>query len=374
MMRRLPGGPIVIAIPAKDEAERLGACLLALGAQRGARADAVVLVVNNTRDGSAGVAHALAPSLPFALVVVEHDFPVVLACAGQARRMAMERAAVLAGERGALLTTDADGRVALDWLARNLAHLGAGVDAVAGCAELDPAEARAIPARLHEDDARECAYAAVLDEIASVLDPDPCDPWPRHMEHSGASIGITVAAYRSVGGIPPVPLGEDRAFFAALRRADTRIRHAPEVKVTVSGRTDGRAPGGMADTIRRRLAAPDTWLDDTLEPAETAIRRARVRGQFRRAFAGDMGGGQRAEGIARELRLPLQAVTAALRGRYLGEGWAALEDSSPALMRVRMAVAGLPAETARAVREREALRRQRGGASWPALAAAAAPG
>jgi hypothetical protein len=52
---------------------------------------------------------------------------------------------------------------------------------------------------------------------------------------------------------PGTPLGEDRAFFDALRRVDARIRHVPGVRVVVSARIVGRAPGGMADTMRRRV-------------------------------------------------------------------------------------------------------------------------
>ena len=118
-----PGKLVTVAIPAKDEAQRIGACLRALAMQQGARADAVVLLINNTRDQSAALARSLAPELPFALHVIEHDFPADLACAGQARRMAMEYAAALAGQDGALLTTDADGQVAPDSLALNLAHI-----------------------------------------------------------------------------------------------------------------------------------------------------------------------------------------------------------------------------------------------------------
>lgn len=370
-VRDRPGAPTIVAIPVRDEAERIGACLRALAVQQGARAGAVILVVNNTRDGSAALAEALAPELPFVLQIAEREFPPSVACAGHARRTALEFAAALAPENAALLTTDADGQVAPDWLARNLAHLRDGAEAVAGRWVLDPADAALIPARLHEDDAQECAYAAVLDEITALLDPDPSDPMPRHTEHSGASICVTLDAYRRAGGMPASPLGEDRAFFAALRRVDARVRHATDVWVTVSGRIDGRAPGGMADTIRRRLARPDVWLDDALEPASAAIRRARLRGRFRQVFARHRGGVAAAPGIARELRLPLETVLAALDATYCGEAWAVLEDASPALVRARVAVTDLPAEMARAVRERNALQSQRGGASLPDLAAAA---
>ena len=84
--------------------------------------------------------------------------------------------------------------------------------------------------------------------------------------------------------MPNLALGEDRGLFAALRRIDAAIRHAPEVTVTVSGRIVGRASGGMADTIRRRLDAPDPFLDDALEPVEVASRRAWLRALARAAW------------------------------------------------------------------------------------------
>jgi hypothetical protein len=228
-------------------------------------------VVNNTSDATAAIARGFGG----AVEVIEVEFPPERASAGEARRMAMERAAELAGDGGVLLTTDADGRVPADWVAANLFHLRRGIDAVAGRAVLEPADAAAIPGRLHEDDALECAYAAALDEIASIVVPEVWDPWPRHTEHSGASIGVTVAAYRSVGGMPAAPMSEDRRFFAALRKAGLRIRHAPEIEVVVSGRLIGRAEGGMADTIRRRLRRADPYLDDALEPAMDFWRRLR---------------------------------------------------------------------------------------------------
>jgi hypothetical protein len=108
----------------------------------------------------------------------------------------------------------------------------------------------------------ECGYDKLLDQIHALLDPDPFDPWPRHTEHSGASLAVTLEAYRRAGGIPPMAVGEDRAFAEALRRVDAHIRHAPTVRVIVSGRIIGRAAGGMADTICRRLTRPDEMLDE----------------------------------------------------------------------------------------------------------------
>ena len=156
--------PVVAALPAKDEADELAGCLLALAAQQGATPDAAVICLNNCTDDSAAVVRRVSRVLPFAVHSLDVCLPPGSACAGMARRIAMDHAAELAGPRGILLTTDADGRVAPDWVAANLAAIAEGADAVAGCAEIEPIGARLIPAHLHAIDARECAYAALLDE------------------------------------------------------------------------------------------------------------------------------------------------------------------------------------------------------------------
>jgi hypothetical protein len=230
--------------------------------------------------------------------------------------------------------------------------LRAGADAVAGRAEIDSAGAALIPPHLHAIDARECAYAALLDEIRALLDPDPADPWPRHDEHSGASIAVTVAAYRRAGGMPPEKRAEDRAFFDALRQVDTRIRHDSAARVTVSARIIGRAQGGMADTIRRRIETVDEFLDDRLEPVADSMRRARLRVQLYRAWSG-----QTVE-IARLSKMLGFAVEACLTVPFFGMAWAEAERRSPILQRRRVALADLALETARAVRVRDALRRE----------------
>ena len=249
-----------------------------------------------------------------------------------------------AGAHGVLLTTDADGRVAPDWIAANLAAIRDGAEAVAGRAEIDPVEARAIPAHLHADDALECAYADRLDEIDWLVDPDPADPWPRHSEDSGASIAVTCAAYRRAGGVPALALGEDRAFIARLRRVDAAIRHAPEIQVVVSGRIDGRARGGMADTMRRRIVRQDEWIDDRLEPAFPRLRRALLRRRFRAARKDT----NRSPSLAHALGLPPAGLAPSLASPFLGAGWAEIEAQSPVLRRQGVRRADLARETAAA--------------------------
>lgn len=333
---------VAIAIPARNEADWIERCLTALDQQPGSPASHVILLVNNSTDATAAIARGMQPALSFSLDVIEHDFPSKQQTAGQARHLVMELAANMLPPDGVLLSTDADGQVALGWLVANLSHIRQGADAVAGQAVLDAADAAAVPAALHEDDARECAYAVLLDEIDHLLDPDPADPWPRHTEHSGASICVTLDAYRRAGGVPPVAVGEDRAFFAALRRADARVRHAPDVRVTVSGRTTGRAVGGMADTIRRRLLAPDPFLDDALEPAVNRSRRARLRAEVRRLFHGQ---GETAPRLAQELGCDPALMGSALRYGTFGKAWEIIESAAAGLNPVRVPVAMLADET-----------------------------
>ena len=335
---------IVVAIPVRNEADRIADCLRALALQEGPTEHAIVAFLNNCTDDTAAIIQGLRPSLPCPVHVVEHAFPPDECSAGHARRAAMDYAADLADPDGILMTTDADGRVAPDWIATNLAALEAGADAVCGRAIIDPLEATLIPQALHDDDALECAYGDLLDEIHAVLDPDPADPWPRHTEHSGASIAVRRGFFLRAGGVPAVRLGEDRALLTALRRVDARIRHAPEVTVVVSGRIEGRAVGGMADTMRRRMVVQDAFIDDKLEPARICAERARGRAASWRAWSGRANSSDVSD-LAANLGLPASLIEECLAAPYFGEAWEALEAASPALARRQVARAELAEQT-----------------------------
>jgi glycosyltransferase involved in cell wall biosynthesis len=340
--------PVIVAIPVKNEAARIGDCLAALASQEDGLPDAVVLLLNDCVDATAGVIRGLAPALPFAVHVSEHRLPPHLANAGHARHLAMEIAARHTDD-GILLTTDADSRVMPNWVGANLRAIGRGADAVAGVAVIDAVEARLISPVLHADDARERAYGALLDQIAHRLDPLPWDPLPRHTEHSGASIAVTRAAYVRAGGMPPVAIGEDRAFFDALRRIDAQIRHAPEVRAVVSGRLIGRAVGGMADTIRRRHEQQDDFLDDQLEPARDAARRYRLRAALRVAWRHARTSEPPPLGtMERACGLPEGMLAAQIGQEFFGTLWARIEAESEILRKLRMARTALDGESARA--------------------------
>jgi len=359
--RTSPVAKIFVAIPARDEAERIGPCLTALNEQI-QPPDAVVLMLNNCSDRTERIARAMAPGLRFELDVIHRTLPPAEANAGHARRLVMALAAERAGPDGVLLTTDADAVVPPDWIARNSAALRRGVDVVCGRAVIDPAEAAVIPAHLHADDARECRLIAMLNDIAWALDPEPHDPPARHTEASGASLAVRAEAFHRAGGIPAIAAGEDREFVRALWMMDARVRHDPNIRVTVSGRVVGRAEGGMAEAIRRRMIQQDEFTDDQVEPAPDAFGRYGLRNRARRAWLRDRGRrgwprhpapeGQPAWDGDTELGLDLAVSDAtlatAMSRRFFGAAWAELEAVSPVLKRRRVRFVDLPAEIAAA--------------------------
>jgi hypothetical protein len=333
-----------VAIPVCNEAGHIADCLTALDAQVSAQADHIVLCINNTFDNTAAVARGVKLRAGTTLHIMEIELPPGHANAGTARRIAMDFAAARIGIDGVILTTDADAVVDDDWLAANLTALRNGADVVAGWVDLNAQDWSRIPLRLHEDDARECAYDNLCDTMHALLDPDVADPLPRHTQHSGASIAVTARMYAVAGCMPAISVGEDRAFLAALRNVDARVRHAPECHVTVSGRINGRATGGMADTIRRRLAVPDEYLDERLEPADACARRADMRRRLRACWS------ERSliPAFATENGLDPNLVSRLIEAGSFGAAWAHIEHHSGILKRHRVAVADLPEQMERA--------------------------
>ncbi len=132
--------------------------------------------------------------------------------------LAAERLLAQGREDGLVACTDADSRPAPDWLARQLAHIGAGARAVAGMIELDPDESRRLPADVIHRRERDAAQR--LERVREA------DPGAAHHHFAGASIGVTAGAYRAVGGIEPVPALEDAAFAERLTQAGIPVLRA----------------------------------------------------------------------------------------------------------------------------------------------------
>jgi len=275
----------IVAVPVRNEEERIAACLRAIDAQTGLAPGSlgVVLFLNNCTDRTETIVTELVPALSIPVRVLVETFSG--AHAGWARRRAMDAAAAWLGESGnagIILSTDADSRVPPNWVDRNVAAIRAGADAVAGRVELDPDEAALLPPSLPARGKLEDRYDALITEAEARLDPDPHDPWPCHRTAIGATLAVTRAAYRAVGGMPEIPLGEDGAFIARLLEHGLRVRHATDVCVIISARLAGRAPGGVADTIRSRCEEPDALCDARMEAFPRAVLRYVWRRRFRR--------------------------------------------------------------------------------------------
>jgi glucosyl-3-phosphoglycerate synthase len=251
----------VVVVPARDEQELIGACLQALGVQTvGTDTFEVIVVLDGCHDATAEVSAVAAARLGLSLTMVQGPGRG----SGAARRMGME----LACERlldsgrsdGLIATTDADSRVAPDWLARQLAHLESGAEVVAGQIELDAAEARLLAPELLAD--RERDAAARLRRVHRT------DPDAAHHHFAGASLGVTAEVYRRVGGMEPRQALEDEGFAERLARHRIPVVRAPDVTVVTSARVDGRASRGLAVDLsvaewraRRRLRGMDFIVD-----------------------------------------------------------------------------------------------------------------
>jgi glucosyl-3-phosphoglycerate synthase len=240
----------IVVIPARDEEHHIAGCLAALGAQTVPRDEfEVILVLDACSDQTGQVAKRIASKLSVRLSLL--DGPG--AGAGAARRAGMDVAAerLLARglDDGLVACTDADSRPAPDWLARQLAHVRAGVRAVAGLIELDPEESRRLAPDVLRRRRRDGAQR--LERVRRD------DPSADHHHFAGASIGVTAAVYRAVGGLEPVAALEDAAFAERLARAGIPILRTDDVRVCTSARPSGRAARGLSVDL-----AVSSWAEE----------------------------------------------------------------------------------------------------------------
>lgn len=317
-------------------------CLLAIAAQTDIDLSdlAVIVLLNNCRDDSLERVRATVGLLPFAIEAVSVELPLSHANAGWARRLAMEEAARVVRSDGVLLTTDADSIADPDWIASTMREFAAGADAVAGFVTADWGELSQLPPEVLQQGADEWEYQNLAAELEALADPQPYDPWPRHNQNCGASTAIRAALYAELGGLPPEPVGEDRALFDAVRARDGRIRHSLAAHVVASARTTGRASGGMADALRTR--GSDVYeCDEILEPAIDTLRRNRWRHEARQHWrAGRLNQWMQAKGIDAE-------IIAGSPTRCFWPLWLTIEAGEPRLARRRMRSDELPRELRR---------------------------
>ena len=184
-----------------------------------------------------------------------------------------------------------------------------------------------LPESLHRRGALESEYEALLTEVFAALDPVSHNPWPHHSTISGASVALTAEAYRQIGGLPRVPLGEDKALVAKLLSQDARVRFDSAIEVVTSARTEGRATGGVADTLRLRAERPNSFCDEVLEPYGVAERRAHWRGRLRRLWAAQ--GAPAIRALVEGLAIPAMEAERLAHKQAFGAAWRLQNGRAP---------------------------------------------
>jgi glucosyl-3-phosphoglycerate synthase len=252
----------VVVVPARDEEEQIAGCLQALAEQRVPPGTfETIVVLDACRDATGEVAARAAATLGLELTLV--DGPGL--GAGAARRAGMEAAArrllALGEDTGLIACTDADTRPAPDWLAGQLAHVGAGARAIAGVIELDPEEAARLPGAVRRRRSREAL--ARLERVREH------DPKAAHHHFAGASLGVTVGTYLAVGGLEPLTALEDAAFAERLQAHGVPVVRASDVIVRTSARAAGRVRRGLSvDLAVSAWAERRRYRADQFSPAE----------------------------------------------------------------------------------------------------------
>ena len=337
---------LVVAVPARDESERIVTCLSASARAielSGLRAR-LLLLVNGSTDDTAHQARMWARRQRVPTSIVEVDFAPNLAHAGAARRLALEIAGLGASPDTILLTTDADAIPLPGWVAANVRHLHAGAHLVCGAILPIAAEAAQLPARLDRFGQLEARYRAGMLELEHLLDPDPWNPWPHHGSATGASLAMRAGELQAIGGVPLVPCAEDRALAARMRANDLIVVHADDVGVEVSCRVHGRAAGGMADTIHYRMSDPDPWCDEAIQPAHVVHARLCERAWLRDAWGRPEGRVQALERLGVETALA-RCLASENAFEAAWERHEAATSAPPGQTRLRFSA--LPAELAR---------------------------
>jgi hypothetical protein len=131
--------------------------------------------------------------------------------------------------------TDADSTVPSDWLLGQLGYARSGVDMVLGTVLPDPDE----------------LAAGLL--AAWRLRHNNSDGHP-HVH--GANMGFRGDMYLAAGGFQDVLTHEDVLLSVSVRAAGGRVLSAGASPVITSGRTEGRAPGGMSHYLQEIGSEP----------------------------------------------------------------------------------------------------------------------
>ncbi len=234
---------LAICVPARDEAARLPRLFEALErlAVPPGRSVHVCVLLDGCTDHSAAIvaAHARGSAHHVHVAEAARSAPN----AGVARHGAMMLGtAALGPDGGFLLSTDADGWPAPDWLHATLAALDR--------AELVAGDVVRSGARVDERQDRIDAYYTRLHALRRRADPVDWEATSTHHHASGANMALRSTTYAALGGFAPLASGEDARLTDDAARAGFRVRRDGASVVHTSARRHGRARGGLATALR----------------------------------------------------------------------------------------------------------------------------
>lgn len=224
---------VIVAVPARNEAASIGACLdsIDLAAASSGRSVIAVVAADTCTDATAAVARSRAGEC-ITTVIVEGSWRSASGARGAAVAAGLAAISPLLAPSVWIANTDADCVVPVDWLLRQLHHCGDAGVAVAGIVRLD--------------DSR--THPAVAAGFAALYAADG----PRHRHVHGANLGLRADAYEAAGGWRPHTIvGEDHDLWRRLARGGVARVQPTDVVVTTSSRQRGRLPGGFASNLRR---------------------------------------------------------------------------------------------------------------------------
>jgi cellulose synthase/poly-beta-1,6-N-acetylglucosamine synthase-like glycosyltransferase len=261
---------LTLVIPAKNEADRIERALHAAvaSALRSGTTASILVFANDCEDATADIARRVAGTAPIDVRVVEATLEPAVRDAGRARRRAAELA--LDDDRPDLIvTSDADATLTPETLGAMAEAIADGADVVCGRISTRlPASART-PSLLRMQ-AVSAAYREAVHTIRFGIDVlfgrQTHDRRP-HYTRSGACMALTAGLHDRMGGLPDVPVAEDRALVREAEALGARIRYCNRARARVSPRFIGRAAGGMAETLRAHAFEADPPGDEEFAAA-----------------------------------------------------------------------------------------------------------
>lgn len=272
-----PALRICVVVPARDEEALILSCLEALAAQKDIAPEEyeVLLVLDRCEDATEARAREFGRTHP-SLRLRFLDGPG--RGAGHARRVGMEAACdrlhSLGRPEGLISSTDADTVVSPDWLSAQLRAASRGAQAIGGRVELRDED---LPEGV-SDWRTEQGHLRHLDLLSDLSSDEIAGSSIEHWQFSGASLALTAAVYKEIGGLEPRAALEDEYLERVLRQRRIPIERPLNVRVKTSARLVGRASRGLA-----RDLALATWFRRNTFGAEdysTSVLRSRRRDEI----------------------------------------------------------------------------------------------